>query len=59
MCWRAAVAGFGGGRLTDVFLSSGGGVLEMESWHTADEFGGFPHHPRIESRLMGGLEAVL
>lgn len=70
--WRAAVAGLGGGRLgelataaeavlTDIFLSAGGGVLEIESEHDGERVRITVHHPELppDSRKMSGLPQML
>ena len=68
--WRGAVAGLGGGRLndlavaaeavlTDILLSTEGGLLEIESGHTADAFEVRIIHPRLEERRMRDLTGIL
>ena len=70
IAWRGAVAGLGGGRLndlavaaeavlTDVLLSAGEGVLEIESDHDEEVFWLSIEHPEIEKRRMRDLERVL
>ena len=71
IAWRGAVAGLGGGRLndlavaaeavlTDIFLSTSGGVLEIESGLARD--GAFEvqiTHPELEDRRMSDLAGIL
>jgi hypothetical protein len=68
--WRAAVAGLGGGRLTelataaeavltDILLSSRGGTLRMESEHTEETFKVTLHHPELRDRRMSDLPGIL
>jgi hypothetical protein len=71
--WRGAVAGLGGGRLTDlataakavltdVFLSASeaeGGVLRLESRHDEEEVRITLHHPELAARRMAGLSEIL
>ncbi|MCA1688258.1 MAG: hypothetical protein LC714_06650 [Actinobacteria bacterium] len=68
--WRGAVAGLGGGRLndlavaaeavlTDILLSAGEGVLEIESARTDDAFEVRITHPEIEDRRMSDLAGIL
>ena len=67
---RAAVAGLGGGRLndlavaaeavlTDVLLSAGDGVLEIECGRTDEAFEVRIAHPELEGRRMEGLSGIL
>lgn len=68
--WRAAVAGLGRGRLTDlataaeaaltdILLSTGEGVLGIRCEHTGETFRTFISHPRIERHRMADLEGIL
>ena len=68
--WRAAIAGLGGGRLndlavaaeaalTDIFLSTGGGTLEIESGHTEEVFSVSISHPELRERRMTDLSEIL
>ena len=68
--WRGAIAGLGGGRLsdlavaaeaalTDIFLSAEGGRLEIVSEHTEKTFRITITHPRLEERRMAGLSDIL
>lgn len=70
--WRAAVAGLGGGGLselataaeavlTDVFLSTGGGVLKISSEHSSERLRIAIEHPELspESRRMHNLSDLL
>ena len=68
--WRGAIAGLGGGRLndlavaaeaalTDIFLSAGGGRLEIVSEHTEETFRITITHPRLEERRMTDLSGIL
>ena len=68
--WQAAVAGLGRGRLndlavaaeaalTDIFLSTEGGVLEIESDHTEQTFSVTINHPKLHERRMADLSGVL
>ena len=70
IAWRGAVAGLGGGRLndlavaaeavlTDVLLSAGEGVLEIESVHDKEVLRISIEHPEIEKRRMRDLESLL
>ncbi|HJQ30321.1 MAG TPA: hypothetical protein VJ827_13360 [Rubrobacter sp.] len=70
IAWRGAVAGLGGGRLndlavaaeavlTDVLLSAGEGILEIESEHDEEVFRISIQHPEIHKRRMRDLEGVL
>ena len=70
IAWRGAVAGLGGGRLndlavaaeavlTDILLSTSGGVLEIESGRTDDAFEVRITHPGIEDRRMSDLAGIL
>lgn len=68
--WRAAIAGLGGGRLsdlavaaeaalTDIFLSADGGRLEIVSEHTEETFRVTITHPKLEERRMVDLTGIL
>lgn len=68
--WRGAIAGLGGGRLndlavaaeaalTDIFLSTDGGSLEIVSEHTEKTFRITITHPRLEQRRMTDLSSIL
>ncbi|HZY65020.1 MAG TPA: hypothetical protein VFE21_03985 [Rubrobacteraceae bacterium] len=68
--WRAAVAGLGRGRLndlavaaeaalTDIFLSTEGGTLEIESEHTEEIFSVSISHPELRERRMPDLSDIL
>lgn len=68
--WRAAVAGLGGGRLTDfataaeavltdILLSTGEGALEIRSDHAEGIFRISIIHPEIKERRMADLEEIL
>lgn len=68
--WRAAIAGLGGGRLsdlavaaeaalTDIFLSADGGRLEIVSEHTEETFRITITHPKLEERRMVDLTGIL
>ena len=68
--WRGAIAGLGGGRLsdlavaaeaalTDIFLSAEGGRLEIVSEHTEKTFRITITHHRLEERRMAGLSDIL
>ncbi len=70
--WRAAVAGLGGGGLsdlataaeavlTDIFLSSDGGVLKISSEHSYERLRITIEHPELssESRRMHKLSELL
>jgi hypothetical protein len=68
--WRGAVAGLGGGRLndlavaaeavlTDILLSTRGGLLEIESGRTHDAFEVSIVHPELEERRMCDLAGIL
>jgi hypothetical protein len=68
--WRAAVAGLGRGRLndlavaaeaalTDIFLSTEGGTLEIESEHTEETFSVSISHPELHERRMTDLDDIL
>ena len=68
--WRGAVAGLGGGRLndlavaaeavlSDVFLSAGEGVLEIESGRKEGAFEVRISHPELGERRMSGLAGIL
>jgi hypothetical protein len=70
IAWRGAVAGLGGGRLndlavaaeavlTDILLSTGGGVLEIESVLTDHAFEVRITHPELEDRRMSDLAGIL
>jgi hypothetical protein len=68
--WRGAVAGLGSGRLndlavaaeavlSDVFLSAGEGVLEIESGRKEDAFEVRISHPELGERRMSDLAGIL
>ncbi|MDQ3921761.1 MAG: hypothetical protein M3248_05360 [Actinomycetota bacterium] len=68
--WAAAVAGLRGGSLsdlavaaeavlTDIFLSSEGGVLEVESETTGNTVRITIRHPKLQRRRMAGLEGIM
>jgi hypothetical protein len=68
--WRGAVAGLGGGRLSDlavaaeavlsdIFLSAEAGVLEIESGRTDGAFEVRIAHPELRERRMSGLAGIL
>lgn len=68
--WRAAVAGLGRGRLndlavaaeaalTDIFLSSEGGSLEIESVPSQEAFRVCISHPELRERRMQDLAGIL
>jgi hypothetical protein len=68
--WTGAVAGLGGGRLndlavaaeavlTDIFLSAGEGVLEIESERTGKVLRICITHPELEDRRMSDLTRIL
>lgn len=70
VAWRGAVAGLGGGSLTDlavaaeavltdVLLSAAGGVLEIESHHDKDVCRIVISHPELEERRVSDLPAIL
>jgi hypothetical protein len=70
IAWRGAVAGLGGGRLndlavaaeavlTDILLSAGEGVLEIESGRTDDSFEVRISHPELRDRRMSDLGGIL
>jgi hypothetical protein len=70
IAWRGAVAGLGGGRLselavaaeaviTDVLLSSREGVLEIQSVHDEEVVRISIKHPEIKQRRLKDLERVL
>jgi hypothetical protein len=70
IAWRGAVAGLGGGRLndlavaaeavlTDILLSTSGGVLEIASGRNDDAFEVRITHPEIEERRMSDLAGIL
>jgi len=70
IAWRGAVAGLGGGKLndlavaaeaalTDVLLSTEGGVLEIEAEHEGEMFRITISHPELEERRMADLPEVL
>ena len=71
IAWNAAVAGLGGRRLndlavaaeavlTDVLLSAGDGVLEIETGRTDEaSFEVRIMHPELEERRMGALSGIL
>lgn len=70
VAWLGATAGLRGGSLsdlavaaeaalTDVFLSTGGGVLEVWSEVSGDELRISIGHPRIEARRMSDLDGIL
>ena len=68
--WAAAVAGLRGGSLsdlavaaeavlTDIFLSSEGGVLEVESETTGNTVRITIRHPKLLRRRMAGLKGIM
>jgi hypothetical protein len=68
--WAAAVAGLRGASLselaiaaeavlTDIFLSSEGGVLEVESETTSNAVRITIRHPKLRRRRMAGLEDIM
>lgn len=68
--WRAAVAGLGRGRLndlavaaeaalTDIFLSTEDGTLEIESGRTGQTFSVSISHPELHERRMADLPDIL
>ena len=68
--WRGAVAGLGAGRLndlavaaeavlTDILLSTRGGLLEIESGRTKDAFEVRIAHPKLDERRMSDLSGIL
>ena len=68
--WLGAAAGLRGGALSDlavaaeallmdVFLSAGGGVLEIWSEVSEDALKIIIRHPEIEARRMSGLDGIL
>jgi hypothetical protein len=68
--WAAAVAGLRGGALsdlavaaeavlTDIFLSSEGGVLEVESETTGNTVKITIRHPKLRRRRTAGLEGIM
>jgi hypothetical protein len=70
IAWNAAVAGLSGRRLndlavaaeavlTDVLLSTGGGVLEIETARTDEAFEVRITHPELEERRMDDLPGIL
>ena len=70
IAWNAAVAGLGGRRLndlavaaeavlTDVLLSAGDGVLEIETGRTDEAFEVRITHPDLEERRMADLSGIL
>ncbi len=70
VAWLGAAAGLRGGSLsdlavaaeavlTDVFLSTEGGVLEVRSEVTGEQLRITVGHPRIEERRMSDLEGIL
>lgn len=70
IAWRGAIAGLGGKSLsdlavaaeavlTDVLLSAGEGILEIESVHDEEAFRLSIEHPEIQKRRMRDLESVL
>jgi hypothetical protein len=70
IAWRGAIAGLGGGGLsdlavaaeaviTDVLLSAPEGTLRIVSDHDDEAFTVRLEHPEIGSRRMADLEAVL
>ena len=70
IAWRAAVAGLGGRRLndlavaaeavlTDILLSTDGGVLEIESGRTDGAFEVRIAHPELADRRMRDLAGIL
>lgn len=70
VAWRGAIAGLGGGKLsdlavaaeavlTDILLSAPEGVLRIESGHDEEVFTVRLEHPEIRSRRMADLERIL
>ena len=70
IAWNAVVAGLGGRRLndlavaaeavlTDVLLSTGDGVLEIETARTDEAFEVRITHPELEERRMDDLPGIL
>ena len=70
IAWRAAVAGLGGGRLselataaeamlTDIYLSGTEGTLVIEAESGSGELRIRLSHPALEERRMAGLERML
>jgi hypothetical protein len=70
VAWLGAAAGLRGGSLsdlavaaeavlTDVFLSTDGGVLEVRSEVSGEQLRINVGHPRIEERRVSGLEGIL
>jgi hypothetical protein len=70
IAWRGAVAGLGGGSLndlavaaeavlTDIFLSAGGGVLEIESGRDDEAVRISITHPELKERRMSDLAGIL
>ncbi len=70
IAWRGAVAGLGGGRLndlavaaeavlTDILLSAGDGVLEIESQHDDENVKILIVHPEVKHRRMSDLSGIL
>jgi hypothetical protein len=70
IAWRGAVAGLGGGSLsdlaaaaeavlTDVLLSVREGVLQIQSVHDEEVFKVSIEHPEMEERRLRDLERVL
>lgn len=70
IAWRAAVAGLGGGHLsdfataaeaviTDIYLSGVEGTLVIESEHTSEELKIYLAHPEMKKRRMADLEEML
>jgi hypothetical protein len=70
VAWLGAAAGLRGGSLsdlavaaeaalTDVFLSTDGGVLEVWSEVSGEELRITVGHPRVEARRMSDLEGIL
>ena len=70
VAWLGAAAGLRGGALsdltvaaeallTDVFLSTGGGVLEVRSEVSEDALRVVIRHPEIEAHRMSGLDGIL
>ena len=68
--WAGAVAGLRGGALsdlavaaeaalTDIFLSSEGGTLEIESATTGDGVRITIHHTELQRRRMAGLGRIM
>ncbi len=68
--WRGAVAGLGGGRLndlavaaeavlTDILLSTRGGLLEIESGRAEGTFEVRIAHPELKERRMSDLAGIL